>query len=171
MADRQGAARAASSLLGVEEVVFGDAPCGDFGRVPLVDLGRRVESEISEFGPDTILSHSHVDANNDHRIAFQATLQATRPGALNKVASLLSFETPSSTEWRFVESFQPNYFVSIGEEDLETKLTAMKFYASETKPFPFPRSQEAIRAHAMVRGAQAGLPFAEAFHIVRGIAA
>jgi LmbE family N-acetylglucosaminyl deacetylase len=167
--ERQEAARAASSLIGVEEVAFGDAPCGDFGSVPLVDLGRRIEAEISAFRPDTVLSHSHVDANKDHRIVFQATLQATRPGALNKVASLLSFEIPSSTEWRFVETFQPNYFVSIGEEGLNTKLSAMKLYASETKPYPFARSAEAIRALAMVRGAQAGLTFAEAFQIVRGI--
>lgn len=167
--ERQKAAQAVSSLIGAEEVAFGDAPCGDFGSVPLIDLGRRIEAEISAFRPDTILSHSHVDANQDHRIVFQATLQATRPGALNKVASFLSFEIPSSTDWRFVEAFRPNYFVSIDEEALNTKLSAMKLYASEMKPYPSARSPEAIRALAMVRGAQAGLPFAEAFQIVRGI--
>ena len=112
-------------------------------------------------------AHS-VDANNDHKLTFQATLQATRPGALNSVATVLSFEILSSTEWAFIETFKPNYFVSI-EAEIEAKLNAMAKYKTETKPFPFPRSSEGIRALAMLRGAQAGVKFAEAFQVVRSI--
>jgi LmbE family N-acetylglucosaminyl deacetylase len=169
IADRQNNARAALARIGIEEVIFQDAICGQFNTIPLIDLGRSIEAEISAFRPQTVLTHSHVDANNDHRISFQATLQATRPGALNHVALVLSFEVLSSTEWRFVETFQPNYFVSI-EDEIDAKIEAMSFYATETRPFPFARSAENIRALAMMRGAQAGLPFAEAFHIVRAIA-
>lgn len=170
IAERQRAARAALALIGVDEIVFHDAVCGQFNTAPLIDLGRNVEAEISAFVPDTILTHSHVDANDDHRVTFQATLQATRPGALNHVASVLSFEVLSSTEWRFVETFRPNYFVSI-ENEIDAKIAAMALYATETRPFPFARSPESIRALAMTRGAQAGVRCAEAFHLVRGIEA
>lgn len=166
--ERQKAARAALARVGVNEINFQNAPCGQFNMVPLIELGRSIEAEINDFGPDTVLTHAHVDANNDHRIAFQAVLQATRPGALNHVASVLSFEVLSSTEWRFVETFRPNYFVSI-EAEISAKIEAMSLYASETRPFPFARSPENIRALAMMRGAQAGTGFAEAFHLVRGI--
>lgn len=170
IAERQKAARAALARIGIEEIAFQHAICGQFNTVPLLDFGKSIEAEISDFCPDTVLTHSHVDANNDHRIVFQATLQATRPGALNHVAFVVSFEVLSSTEWRFVETFQPNYFVSI-EDEIDAKIEAMSLYATETRPFPFARSPESIRALAMMRGAQAGIAFAEAFHIVRGIAA
>ena len=168
--ERQKAARTALARIGVEEMTFLDAACGQFDTIPLIEIGKSIESEIAAFGPDTVLTHSHVDANNDHRITFQAALQATRPGALNHVASVLSYEVLTSTEWRFVESFLPNYFVSI-EDEIEAKVDAMAAYTTETKPFPFPRSAENIRALAMLRGAQAGVSFAEAFHVVRGILA
>lgn len=171
IADRQAAARTALSLIGVRDLTFHKAPCGNFGSIPLIDLGRIIEAEIGAFGPESVLTHSHVDANNDHRIVFQATLQATRPGMLNHVSYVLSFEILSSTEWRFVDTFSPNYFVPVGDEEIEGKIAALSSYKTETKPYPFARSPEAIRALAMVRGTQAGVTFAEAFHIVRGIAA
>lgn len=168
IAGRQAAAREALHRIGVDGPTFLDVPCGRFDTTPLIDIGKSIEAEIAAFLPDTVLTHAHTDANNDHRITFQATLQATRPGALNHVAAVLSFEVPSSTEWRFVETFQPNYFVPI-EGEIDAKIEAMSAYGAEMKPFPFPRSAELIRALAMVRGANAGVAFAEAFHLVRGI--
>ena len=43
----------------------------------------------------------------------------------------------------------------------------MDIYASEVGEFPFPRSHEAIRALAMLRGATSGYKFAEAFELLR----
>ena len=106
--------------------------------------------------------------NIDHRITLQACLQATRPGASNAVANLLSFEIQSSTEWRFIEQFKPNLFVDI-DKTLQIKQDAMAAYDTETKPYPFPRSSEGIKAHAMVRGMQAGVTHAEAFQVIRSI--
>jgi len=168
IAEREASARAAMAKVGVDDIVFLNLPCGRFDTVPLIDIGKRLEAEIARFGPDTVFTHSDVDANNDHRIAFQATLQATRPGALNAVSTVLCYEVLSSTEWRFTESFAPNYFVSIVDE-LDVKLEAMLLYSSEMKPFPFPRSVEAMRALAMLRGAQAGVPAAEAFRLIRKV--
>lgn len=161
-------ARAALAMLDVNDIVFRKTKCGRFDMTPLIDIGKLVESEIADFRPDTVLTHSFVDANNDHKVAFQATLQATRPGALNNVSTVISFEILSSTEWAFVETFKPNYFVSI-EAEIEAKLDAMAKYTTETRPFPFPRSAEGIRALAMLRGTQAGVKFAEAFQVVRSI--
>ncbi len=166
--DREKAAKRALDFINVKNITFLHNPCGRFDTVPLIDIGKSIELEIADFCPDTIFTHSNVDANNDHRITFQATLQATRPGALNHVAVLLSYEVPSSTEWRFINTFQPNYFVEITKE-IDSKIMAVNAYSSEVKPFPFPRSPENIRALAVIRGSQSGVAYAEAFEIIRGI--
>mgnify|MGYP001336083408 CR=1 FL=1 len=165
---REVAARQALKILNVDDVLFRDLSCGRFDREPIIDIGKLVEREIAEFVPDTVFTHSMVDANVDHRITFQAALQATRPGAQNFVPNLLSFEVPSSTEWRFTEQFAPNLFIGI-EDELERKLAAFEMYATEIRPYPFPRSVEGLRSISRVRGMQAGLPYAEAFVIVRSL--
>ena len=47
------------------------------------------------------------------------------------------------------------------------KIKAMDIYASEVGDFPFPRSYEAIRALATLRGAASGFKAAEAFELLR----
>jgi hypothetical protein len=52
-------------------------------------------------------------------------------------------------------------------EFLERKIEIMAMYRSEMSEFPFPRSIEAIRALATLRGATAGFRAAEAFQLLR----
>ena len=78
-------------------------------------------------------------------------------------------ENASSTEWSVDVSagrFQPNYFVEIGEEGLAVKLRALREYKGVMRPYPHPRSEEALRGLAAWRGAQAGCHYAEAFQTV-----
>mgnify|MGYP001588457410 CR=1 FL=1 len=51
----------------------------------------------------------------------------------------------------------------------EKKLEAMKAYESEVKAPPHSRSLEVLKALATVRGAQASVPYAEAFQLIREI--
>jgi hypothetical protein len=57
-------------------------------------------------------------------------------------------------------------FINI-ESFLSDKLRAMDIYASEVGKFPFPRSHDAIRALATLRGAASGFEAAEAFELLR----
>ena len=50
-----------------------------------------IEGAIHEFEPDAVLTHSVLDANNDHRIVSRATMMATRPVTQNRVDRLLSY--------------------------------------------------------------------------------
>ena len=52
-------------------------------------------------------------------------------------------------------------------EFLGKKIKALDVYASEVGDFPFPRSHEAIRALATLRGAASGFKAAEAFELLR----
>jgi LmbE family N-acetylglucosaminyl deacetylase len=157
----------ALSLLGVKDYQFNDLPCGRLDQVPIIEINKVIEQAIRKFNPDTVLTHSAFDANNDHRIVFRATIMATRPGTHNRVARLLSYEVLSSSEWAFSEAFSPNIFEQIEEQDLNNKWQALAAYETEVKDFPFPRSDQGLRAQAMSRGMQAGVPLAEAFYLIR----
>lgn len=166
---REDSARRAIHILGpTVGLHLNRFPCGRFDQVPIIEIGKLVESHIARLQPDTILTHSSVDANNDHRLCFQAVLQATRPIPGQGVKRVLSFEIPSSSEWKFVDSFRPNIFLDISDA-LETKLAAMAAYGAENRPFPFPRSPKGLETFAQLRGMQSGAFAAEAFELVRWI--
>jgi LmbE family N-acetylglucosaminyl deacetylase len=157
----------ALKFLKVQDVVFNNLPCGRFDQEPVISINKIIEAAINEFMPDTVITHSPHDVNNDHRIVFRSTIMATRPGAQNHVHSLLSYEVLSSSEWAFVETFLPNYFEELSAEDVEAKWQALALYESEIRSYPFPRSSDGIRALAMMRGMQSGFRFAEAFQLIR----
>ncbi len=164
---REKYARDALSILGIENVCFHNLPCGKLDQFPVLEINKIIEKEIKLFCPDTILSHSSVDANSDHRRINESIIMATRPGALNFVERVLCFEVLSSTEWKFSNSFLPNYFVQLRKKDVEKKIESMKQYKSEMGDFPFPRSEEGMLAMLKVRGMQSGSEYAEAFEILR----
>ena len=151
----------------VNKIKFNDLPCGRFDQTPIISINKIIEEAIKDFQPDTVLTHSAHDANNDHKIVFNATLMATRPGAQNHIDRLMSYEVLSSTEWAFIESFTPSHFEEITEKDVEAKWFALSRYDSEIKNYPFPRSSDGVKTLAMMRGMQSGFKFAEAFQLIR----
>jgi hypothetical protein len=78
-------------------------------------------------------------------------------------------EVLSSTDWAYPTDrhpFQPNTFIEVGEAGLRRKLDALACYRDVMRPYPHPRSDEAIRSLATLRGAESGLVLAEAFQLV-----
>ena len=159
----------AVQALGVDNCVFHNLPCGRLDQEPVIKIGKIIEKEIKTFDPDVIFTHSKKDTNVDHQIVYQATLQATRPGAQNAVDVVLAYEVLSSSEWNFSEPFAPNFFIEISKKDVDNKVAAMLHYDTEVKPLPFPRCEEIIRMKCNTRGSQIGVKNAEAFMLVRGL--
>ena len=164
---RNSAAIEALKSLKVEDVEFNNLPCGRLDQIPIISINKIIEKGINVFMPDTVLTNSPYDVNNDHKIVFNATVMATRPGAQNHVNTLMCYEVLSSSEWAFINSFTPNLFEELTEKDVQSKWHALSLYESEIRNYPFPRSNEGIRALAMTRGMQSGFNYAEAFHLVR----
>jgi LmbE family N-acetylglucosaminyl deacetylase len=107
--------------------------------------------------------------NIDHTVIARAALTACRPlpGAL--VRRIYSGEVLSSSE--YAESghrFVPNSYVDI-DGYLELKCQAMQCYRNEIRSAPHPRSVEAIRALATLRGSECGLKAAEGLRLLREI--
>ena len=166
---RQRAAGGVKRLLKIDHMTFGELPCGRLDQVPIIEINKIIEQQISSFKPDIIFTHADTDANNDHRVIYRATIIATRPSALNFVPEVMCYETLSSTEWAFGEPFVPTVFEELEESHVELKCEALSIYETEIKEFPFPRSRTGIQTCAMNRGMQAGSKFAEAYKLVRSI--
>lgn len=65
-------------------------------------------------------------------------------------------------------SFEANYYIDI-TDCIEDKIDALKIYDTELGEPPFPRSIDAVKALATLRGGAAGVRYAEAFHVIKVI--
>jgi LmbE family N-acetylglucosaminyl deacetylase len=164
-------ARAAAAMLGAKSVAFGDLPDNRFDTLALLDIVKRVEDWVRELDPEIVYTHHPGDLNVDHRLTFQAVLTATRPVPTCRVREVYAFEIVSSTEWAFgrlAEPFSPTVFEDV-TSTIELKVSALERYRGEHRPFPHPRSGEALRAIARRWGSVVGLRYAEAFELIRAI--
>lgn len=163
----------AYKILGVSKSYVADFPNIKMNTIPHLDLVRFVEKCIEDFGAEAIITHHPSDTNNDHVCTSYAVQAACRlfqrKESVPVLKLVLYMEVPSSTEWSFDSSsnrFTPNYFVEVGKEGIELKLKALKAYKGVMRPYPHPRSDEAIMGLAAYRGVQAGCNYAEAFECV-----
>lgn len=162
----------AARIIGYESVGIYSFPDNRFDTVPLLDIIKIIEKEKESFQPEVIFTHHGGDVNIDHQRTFEAVITACRPLQHEMVHSIISFETMSGTEWRASSDpnhFIPNLFIEISQENLEAKIRAMECYEYEKRPYPHPRSPEALKVRAQMWGIANGVNYAEAFQVVRSI--
>ena len=155
----------AAGTLGLKDVRQLAFPDQRLDTMPLTELITPLERIVREVQPAIIYCQYGGDVNRDHQVLFQAVLVAARPTE-PYIGAVYAFDTASSTEWAFPRSFTADTWVDISET-LETKLAAMACYESEVRPYPHPRSLEALRYRAKAWGNQHCLDAAEAFMTVR----
>lgn len=161
-------AKQAGKILGVSDIEFFDFPDNEMDTVSNLEITKTIEGVIEKFNPSIVYTHSSIDVNIDHKMIFNATLTATRPKKNSSIEKVYSFEIPSSSEWNFSESFNPNTFVDI-EKELSYKIKAMEKYKSEVEKFPHPRSIMALESIAHRWGTVSGFNAAEAFTLIRDL--
>ena len=164
--------KSAQKAIGYQSVNLYSLPDNRFDTVALLDIIKIIEGEKEIFSPEIIFTHHGGDLNIDHQRCFEAVITACRPMAHEKVKTIITFETPSGTEWRSPTDprhFLPNMFFSVSEENVNAKILGMQSYEYEKRAYPHPRSPEALKIQAQRWGVSAGSNFAEAFNIVRCI--
>ena len=124
---------------------------------------QKIINIIEKIKPEIIYTHNNNDLNPDHILTHKFVITACRP-VNHLVNKILLFEVPSSTDWNILNQFNPNIFINI---DINIKLKMLKYYISEMRNIPHPRSDENIKALSRFRGGQAGFEFAEAFVLYR----
>jgi len=162
----------AKKTLGYDSLSTYNFPDNRFDTVPLLDIIKVIENEKRQFDPEIVFTHHGGDLNIDHQITFQAVLTSCRPMQNEKVKSIISFETPSATEWQSSNhpmQFIPNLFIEINQTHLDKKIEAMECYEFEKRCFPHPRSPEALLNRAIYWGVRVGLNYAEPFQLIKYI--
>ena len=169
IARRKAEIRAVAGLYGFESVREAGFPAARLEGVPVSRLIAGFGAILGEVRPDWVYLPHRGDIHTDHRVVFDAAASCLKWFRGGPVERVLSYETLSETDLALDPGgtpFRPNVFVDVSEH-LDRKIAIMKVYGSEMGPFPFPRSPEAIRALAAVRGASSGFRAAEAFMLLR----
>jgi LmbE family N-acetylglucosaminyl deacetylase len=162
----------AQEKIGYDSISIYDFPDNRFDTVALLDIIKVIEKEKEKFQPEIIFTHHGGDVNIDHQRTFEAIITSCRPMPHEKVKTIIAFETPSGTEWRAStdpKHFIPNLFFEISEKNIQAKINGMECYEFEKRKYPHPRSSEALKIQSQRWGVAIGVPFAEAFVLVRNI--
>jgi LmbE family N-acetylglucosaminyl deacetylase len=145
-----------------------DLPARRLDTYPVAELVARFGEVFKAFQPSEVFLPHRQDVHTDHRSVFDAGSACAKWFRYDSVRRVLAYETLSETDFALdaQSPFAPNFFVDI-TDFLDRKLEIMAVYQSEMSEFPFPRSVEAIRALATLRGASSGFRAAEGFQLLR----
>src|SRR5207237_3843625 len=155
----------AAETLGVRAVRLLGFPDQRLDTITLTDIIAPLEQVVRELRPDVVYCQYGGDVNQDHALLFKAALVATRPTEAC-IGAVYAFDTASSTEWGYPRAFVPDTWVDISDT-LDLKIAAMACYQSEIRPYPHPRSLDALRHRARAWGNQCCMDAAEVFMTVR----
>lgn len=117
---------------------FPDQQADAVYQVAINDYVRCVIDELEQ-DPDIVYTHHVGDLNVDHRRVAEAVLVETR--GMCKVRCM----TPEWPERCVGPAFVPNMRVEYGPVAKALKLTACQCYEAELRPYPHPRSIQAVR--------------------------
>ena len=111
-----------------------------------------------ELAPDMVLLPCSHDLHQDHEVITREGLRAFRNG------TMLGYEMPRNNI-----TFTAHSYVVLQPEDLDRKVAALQTY--ESQKFRGYTDERYIRALAMTRGMQIGVPLAESFEVLRWVLA
>ncbi|GAB5534168.1 MAG: PIG-L family deacetylase [Rubricoccaceae bacterium] len=158
------------AILGISPLAPGPFPNIRLNTVPHIEIVQFIEAAIQEVGATRILTHHPHDLNDDHLHTSRACQAAARlfqrRSDVPRLQSLHFIEVQSSTDWSFPghsEPFRPDAFFEIRRAGVALKVKALEAYQGVMRPYPHPRSLEAIEGLAAYRGGEAGMDYAEAF--------
>jgi len=168
--ERLAAAQDAAQILGINSFVNADFPDNKMDSIPLLDVVKEIEDQITQLQPEIIYTHHIGDLNIDHQVTHKAVMTACRPQPDFCVKEIYAFEVLSSTEWNTpgVEVFSPNVFIDITDY-IDIKKQALEVYSKEMRQPPHSRSIDNVLRLNTFRGNSVGMKYAEAFMILRVI--
>lgn len=133
------------------------------------ELINEIGSIFDKINPDCIILPDYNDAHSDHKYVFEAAYACSKTFRRSYIKIILTMEIPSETNFGLpYNMFKPNLYVDITDY-FDKKMDALRIYDTEMGNPPFPRSEEAIRAQATIRGIEAGVLYAEAFRVIKEI--
>jgi LmbE family N-acetylglucosaminyl deacetylase len=147
--------KAATKILGVPSanlILFDyDVRTFNFRRQEILDNILQLKKDIN---PDLVFIPSLNDMHQDHETIANESVRAF------KFTTVLSYEVP----WNNL-NFHTTCFFHLKEEEIESKINALKEYKSQAHRTY--ANEEFIRGLARTRGVQCGVSHAEVFEVIR----
>lgn len=161
----------AMKVLGVTELLFEDLPAACLADVPVHQINKTVSEVIAKVQPEELYLPYLHDLHKDHTALSYAALVHSRAYLEHAKAIKLvaMYETPTETHLlpaSLYPAFSPNMWVDISDT-VDAKLAAWSCYKSQQQNGRTPRSPEALRALAVMRGGEIGTAAAEGFLVLR----
>ncbi|GBF48814.1 hypothetical protein LPTSP4_03140 [Leptospira ryugenii] len=138
----------------------------ELDQYPTSTIVSKISEKIKLWEPESIAIPWKDDPHSDHKIVYNALISATKSFRYPFIKRVMAMEILSETNFSDEDSFSANYFHDISGF-LEKKIEIMNLFKSEMGIHPFPRSEDAIRSLAILRGSQCGFRYAEAFKILK----
>jgi len=107
------------------------------------------------FDPDLVLIPSASDIHQDHQVIHNEAIRAF-PNT-----NVLAYGSPKNCR-----SFNPNYFESLTEEEVENKMELIRCYKSQLELRPQYLNEESVKATLQFWGGHIGVKYAEAFEVI-----
>lgn len=160
--------------LGIRETFVGDFGCLRFKDEDHHSIVRSIEESIIKTRPTVVVTHHPTDLNNDHYITSICCQEAARlpqrqTGYKCRIKKLMFMEVPSETDFALNSAwgrFTPNCYYGVRKSDITKKIFLLKEYDNVVRDTPHPRSEKNIKSLSVVRGAESGFEYAEAFQVV-----
>jgi LmbE family N-acetylglucosaminyl deacetylase len=154
--DRWAEQERAAGWLGVDDLMRAGFPDGEIRHdhhlvafIELALMGRDI---------DIVYSPPIADTHQDHAAVAAAVVSAVRRSPVE----LVEYETPST-----MPTWVPNLWVPMTSTDLDEQALALSEHISQRdRPYFSPHW---LGNRAMFRGQQVGIPFAQAYRIVRAV--
>jgi len=146
-------------------------PTMQLDEISLADIINTISKIFLEIKPQTVYLPNRSDVHSDHRTVFHAAWSCCKTFRFPFIRRVLMYEIPSETDFAPAlpeTAFLPNVFSDISQH-IDQKIEIMRIYRGEMKEHPFPRSERNIRSLATVRGATAGVEYAEAFMLLKEV--
>lgn len=129
----------------------------------------KIAGVFRKIEPEMLILPDYNDAHSDHKLVFEWCYACSKVFRFPYIKQIITMEIVSETDFgRPEDPFQPNFYVDISNY-MEDKIKALEIYDTELGEPPFPRSIENVKALATIRGAAAGVRYAEAFRLVKYI--
>lgn len=168
---RQAEIQQVSEAYGFASVHKLEFPAARLDSIPQVEIISAISHIMNEVKPETVYLPYRGDVHTDHNVVFDAVVSCTKSFRYPFIRRLLCYETISETDFGLnpeTRGFIPNSFVDITKY-IDRKIEIANIYQTEMGNFPFPRSSEALRSLAKIRGVACGCLAAESFMLLREI--
>jgi LmbE family N-acetylglucosaminyl deacetylase len=133
-------------------------------------LVKIIEGFLERDRPELVVIPSPAETHQEHKAVYEAAMIAMRPSGGTdrwRPPRIVTFEHLADA-WRRTTPVVPaSWYVELKLPDIVIQGEAMAAHESQVRPPPSERSLEALQNLAKVRGAEAGVEWAEAFAVLR----